>query len=99
MELRTRKILAAVLGIFIFCALLAFSILHFRLVDLKEVFLTKVSSEFTSRIGQEVRIEGVTIGPLSAITFHQAVIKSTNNFEQTFLTIKKIRIIFGWAHF
>src|SRR4030042_307840 len=93
MAINRKRIFKISLGFFAVLFILIFAIAYLRYVDLKKAFIAKVSEKATALIGQEVRIEDLSLGPSLSINLSGITINNPEGFSTgQLLRVKKIRL-------
>ena len=88
---RVRKIILLILIVFL---LLFIFVVYLRYLDLKKVFIAKVSERATLMIGQEVQIEDLSISPSAVINLSNITINNPKDFVPgKLLRIKNLRLV------
>lgn len=87
---RTRKIVFWIFALFL---ALLFSVAYLRYLDLKKVFIAKVSDRATSTIKQKVHIQDLSISISGTINLYHITVKNPDDFTSgELLRIKRLRL-------
>ena len=93
MDLNRKRPLKITLGILAILFIVALLVVYPRYLDLKKVFLQKVSEKAASLIGQGVHIEDVSISSFLSANLYGIAIKNPEGFTSgDLLRVRRVRL-------
>ncbi|MBS1113018.1 MAG: hypothetical protein H6Q92_781, partial [Nitrospirae bacterium] len=93
MTAKTKRVITAISFIVILSVVLLLSVAYIQYRDFKKTFLSKLSAQATSFIGQEVSVDDLSFSPAGAIALHNIIVHNPEGFTAgKLLTIEKLSL-------
>ena len=93
MTAKTKRVLTAISFIVILSVALLLSVAYIQYRDFKKAFISKLSAQATSFIGQEVSVDDLSFSPAGAIALQNIIVHNPEGFTAgKLLTIEKLSL-------
>jgi len=93
MTAKTKRVITAISFIVILSVVLLLSVAYIQYRDFKKAFISKLSAQATSFIGQEVSVDDLSFSPAGAIALQNIIVHNPEGFTAgKLLTIEKLSL-------